>query len=68
MRGSRVALQVLGWLMLLSGLLWAAQGAGFFPYPAASPMIAQIQWVWYGLAMALAGVIVVIAAHRSSKT
>ncbi|MBY5348900.1 hypothetical protein HFO96_16425 [Rhizobium leguminosarum] len=32
---------VVGLLMILLGLIWIAQGSGYFPYPASSFMINQ---------------------------
>ncbi|HUQ12861.1 MAG TPA: hypothetical protein VM055_01120 [Novosphingobium sp.] len=45
----RVVLQILGLLLILSGGLWALQGAGLVMWPAESFMLAQRQWVLYGL-------------------
>lgn len=43
------ALQILGVALILSGGLWALQGAGIVMWPAESFMLAQGQWVLYGL-------------------
>lgn len=63
----RVFLVVLGLLMILSGLIWAAQGAGIFPYPARSFMIGSRPWIGWGLLMAAAGVLVIWAARRQAR-
>ncbi len=60
----RNTLLVLGLLAILIGLVWAAQGAGVFPYPASSLMIGQTQWVWYGGAVAVAGLLAVLLSRR----
>ncbi|TNC74393.1 hypothetical protein FHG71_03870 [Rubellimicrobium roseum] len=60
----RTFLSILGVLMIASGLLWAAQGSGLFPYPARSFMIDQTPWVWWGLLMAVVGLLVLWAARR----
>jgi len=60
----RPILAVPGLVMVAVGLLWAAQGAGLFPYPAQSFMIDQTPWVWGGLALALAGAVVVGVSRR----
>ena len=59
-------LALLGVLMIASGLLWAAQGSGLFPYPARSFMIDSRPWIGWGLLMALAGVLVLWAARRGA--
>lgn len=60
----RLALVILGLLAILIGLVWAAQGAGVFPYPASSLMIGQTRWVWYGGAVAVAGLLSVLLSRR----
>jgi hypothetical protein len=61
----RIALTIVGALIAVAGLIWAAQGAGIFPYPATSFMIDNSRWIWIGLATAVVGVIIVILAQRS---
>jgi hypothetical protein len=39
---------ILGLLLVVSGLIWAAQGSGYFPYPAESFMIDQRPWIFRG--------------------
>jgi hypothetical protein len=60
----RMLLQILGGLAIVVGLIWAAQGSGYFPYPKSSFMIDQTAWIWRGLGLAIAGLVVVIAARR----
>lgn len=60
----RTALQVIGILAVLAGLVWAAQGSGIFPYPAASFMINQSRWITIGLATAAVGAIAIIVARQ----
>jgi hypothetical protein len=55
---------VLGALIAIAGLLWAAQGAGWFPYPRESFMIDNSRWIYIGLATAIGGVIVIAVARR----
>ena len=59
-------LALVGLLMIASGLLWAAQGSGLFPYPAQSFMIDSRPWIGWGLLMALAGGLVLWASRRRS--
>jgi uncharacterized membrane protein len=61
----KTALTVIGFLLLAMGLLWMGQGAGIIRWPAKSFMISQSQWIYYGGATALVGlVIAVIGARR----
>ena len=62
----RTFLAVLGVLMVVSGLLWAAQGSGLFPYPAQSFMVGQRPWIGWGLLMAAAGPAVLWASRRGT--
>lgn len=48
----RVVLLIVGGLTLSMGIIWALQGAGLFPYPRESFMIAQTPWIWRGLLLA----------------
>ena len=51
---------VVGLLMILSGLIWVAQGSGYFPYPSSSFMINQSIWILWGSITAAAGLAVTI--------
>lgn len=53
-----------GLLMILSGLIWIAQGSGYFPYPSSSFMIDQTIWVLWGGVMAAAGLAVTVIISR----
>jgi hypothetical protein len=63
----RTVLVIVGGLMLLLGLLWAAQGSGLFPYPAESFMISQRPWVWRGLGLAALGLVVLALSRRRPR-
>lgn len=60
----KTGLLTIGGLAVLCGLVWAAQGSGYFPYPAASFMIDNSRWIYIGLATAAAGAVAIIAALR----
>jgi hypothetical protein len=60
----KTLLTVVGIILLLAGLVWAAQGSGYFPYPAESFMISQTRWVYYGAATAIVGLLIIIFARR----
>jgi hypothetical protein len=54
---------VAGVLLLALGLLFAAQGSGYFPWPAESFMVGAGEWVFYGGAIAAIGLIIIFAAQ-----
>jgi hypothetical protein len=60
----KIALLIVGILALLMGLVWIGQGTGYFPYPAASFMVRQIQWAYYGAGLAAIGLIVIFASRK----
>jgi hypothetical protein len=60
----KTLLTVAGIVLLLAGLVWMGQGSGYFPYPAESFMISQVQWVYYGGATAVVGLLIIIIARR----
>ena len=51
----RTLLTVIAVILLIAGLVFVAQGSGYFPHPAESFMINQTRWVYYGAAIAVAG-------------
>jgi len=63
----RPVLSVIGVLMVLLGIVWIGQGSGYFPYPAASFMINQTPWIYWGLLLAVAGVIVLLIARKLGR-
>ena len=60
----RTALLTLGILSLLIGLLWIGQGTGYVAWPQSSFMISQIQWAYYGAALAAIGLILIWRGRR----
>ncbi|MGR9356459.1 hypothetical protein [Rhizobium leguminosarum] len=61
---SRTVGYVVGLLMILLGLIWIAQGSGYFPYPSSSFMINQSIWILWGSIMAVAGLAVTVIISR----
>lgn len=55
---------IVGLLLLLSGLIWAAQGAGIFPYPRESFMVGARPWIGYGVATAMLGAALIIVSRK----
>ena len=60
----RLLLTVLGAFLVFSGLFWALQGAGIIMWPAESFMLAQDQWILYGLITAAVGGVLIWLARR----
>ena len=58
------ALSVFGIAALLVGLLWVGQGTGNVNWPQSSFMISQIQWAYYGAALAIVGLILIWLGRR----
>ena len=60
----RFLLQIFGVALILSGGLWALQGAGLVMWPASSFMLAQGEWVLYGLITVAVGALLLWLARR----
>ena len=57
-------LLLIGMLALAAGLLFVGQGLGYVRWPAESFMIGQTNWVYYGGAIAVAGLALIMVARR----
>ncbi|MBU6462537.1 MAG: hypothetical protein KGK01_00290 [Bradyrhizobium sp.] len=60
----RRLLLIVGFLALVSGLLWIGQGTGVIKWPSESFMINQLQWAGYGAALAGFGLILIWQSKR----
>jgi uncharacterized membrane protein len=60
----RTLFLILGILALLMGLLWIGQGTGTINWPQSSFMIKQIEWAYYGAALAIVGLILTWCGRR----
>jgi uncharacterized membrane protein len=60
----RKLLLIVGFLLLVAGLLWIGQGTGVIKWPSESFMINQIQWAGYGAALAGFGLILIWQSKR----
>ena len=58
-------LTIIGIIFLVAGLVFMGQGSRYFPYPARSFMIGAQQWIYYGGAIVVVGLILLIVAWRS---
>ena len=63
----KTLLTVIGVILLLAGLVWMGQGSGYFPYPAESFMISEVQWVYYGGITAVVGLALIVFARRGGR-
>jgi uncharacterized membrane protein len=63
-KSMRGLLLTFGILALLIGLLWIGQGTGVITWPQSSFMISQIQWAYYGAALAVVGLILIWRGRR----
>jgi len=53
-----------GVIAILIGLIWIGQGTGYFPYPGSSFMINDMAWAYYGIALAVLGLVAAVAASK----
>jgi len=60
----RTALLSIGVIAILIGLIWIGQGTGYFPYPSSSFMINDVAWAYYGIALAVLGLVAVAVSRR----
>jgi hypothetical protein len=60
----KVLMTFVGLVALAVGLLWAAQGAGFVQWPQSSMMIGEANWIYWGGALALLGILIIWRARR----
>ena len=63
----RIILSILGCLLVLLGLVWIGQGCCYFSYPAESFMINQTAWIYWGIILAVAGLVVLTGSRRLGK-
>ncbi|MGA8615067.1 MAG: hypothetical protein WB760_25990 [Xanthobacteraceae bacterium] len=57
-------LTAVGLILFLAGLVFMGQGSRYFPWPAESFMVGAAQWIYYGVAIAAAGIIILVIAWR----
>jgi len=60
----KALLLLIGVLALAAGLLFTGQGLGYVRWLAESFMIGQTNWVYYGAAIAAAGLALIMVARR----
>jgi hypothetical protein len=60
----KALMMLIGIIALAMGLLFVGQGSGYIPWPASSFMISQTKWIYYGGAIAVIGLVLVVIARR----
>ena len=60
----RMALMILGTILIVAGLLFACQGAGYIHYPPESFMVDNSRWITYGLGIAFFGMVIIFVGRR----
>jgi len=60
----RNVLLSVGVMAILVGVIWIGQGTGYFPYPRSSFMINDTAWAYYGIALAVLGLVAVAISRR----
>jgi hypothetical protein len=59
----KTAFSAIGSLAILVGALWIGQGTGYVNWPQSSFMISQIQWAYYGTALGIVGLLMIVFAR-----
>jgi hypothetical protein len=59
-----MSLLLVGIVLLALGLLFVGQGSGLIRWPASSFMIDETRWIYYGGAIAVAGLAFIILSRR----
>jgi hypothetical protein len=57
-------LMLIGIIVLAAGILFVGQGLGIIWWPASSFMINEMKWVYYGGAIAVVGLVLIIVSRR----
>lgn len=60
----KMLMLLLGVAALAAGLFFVGQGLGFIRWPASSFMIREVKWAYYGTAIAVVGLALMIVSRR----
>jgi type IV secretory pathway TrbD component len=60
----RTLLLLVGLVAILLGALWIGQGTGVVMWPASSFMLQQTQWAYYGAALVIIGLLMLVYSAR----
>jgi len=61
---SKINFLLAGIVLLALGLLFVGQGWGLIRWPARSFMIDETRWIYYGGAIAVTGLVLIIVSRR----
>ena len=61
---AKINFLIVGLALLAAGLLFVGQGWGLIRWPRESFMIDETRWIYYGAAIAVAGLVLVIVSRR----
>ena len=61
-------LTIIGVVLIIAGVVFMGQGSGYFPYPKSSFMISQSRWIYYGAAIAVVGLVLLVMTRRYTAT
>jgi hypothetical protein len=65
----RVVSSLVGLLMIVSGSVWAMQGLNVGPAAILQgPMVANIQWTYYGAILALLGIAQIVWSNTRQRS
>jgi hypothetical protein len=60
-------LRAIGVITLIAGLGFMGQGFRFFAYPADRFMTSETQWIYYGVGIAVVGLLLIIFSRPSDE-
>jgi hypothetical protein len=60
-------LRAIGVIALIAGLGFMGQGFRFFTYPADSFMTSETRWIYFGIGIALIGLLLIIFSRPSDE-
>ena len=60
----KIVLVIFSVLVIAMGLLWTGQGSGLVNWPQESFMVGEQRWTWWGVALAVAGFLILYRALR----
>lgn len=61
---SKANVLLAGVVLVAAGLLFVGQGWGLIRWPARSFMIDETRWIYYGAAIAVAGLVLIVVSRR----
>ena len=56
---------ILAIVLVALGLVWIGQGTGLVMWPRASFMLQQTQWAYYGAALVIVGLLMLVYSARN---